>query len=287
MRNLLDDEIDKSSPDSMAAARHNRHAAIIVLLIIGAIPAQGSATRQPFATVRRSTPLVSRRVAVVTGAAAILSAPNALLAADEEDVDLRPTAVCFLDFEIDAAPAGRVTIELYGNAVPRTVANFKDLAVGKPGFGYKVSSCTTPSLRARPTCTHTAIPITAATPCAQGTSVYRVVNGLTIQAGDIVRDDGTSGRSIYGESFERESFRVPHSGEGFVSMVNSPAGTVDSRFLIDTRADGSQYLDGKYVGFGRVKDGMEIVHKIEALPTTGTKNAPRAHVVIANSGVLP
>ncbi|KAJ1617830.1 cyclophilin, partial [Pavlovales sp. CCMP2436] len=157
---------------------------------------------------------------------------------------------CYLDFAIDGVPAGRVQIELYGSVVPRTAQNFKELATGKPGFGYA------------------------------GTQVFRVVEGFTVQLGDVLKDDGSAGRSIYGDSFERENFRIRHSVRGMVTMINGPGLRPDSRFLIDTRPDGSGYLDDKYVGFGRVVDGMNVVERIERLPTRGTKNSPRAKVVI-------
>jgi cyclophilin family peptidyl-prolyl cis-trans isomerase len=163
--------------------------------------------------------------------------------------------VCYLDFAIDGKAVGRVLIELYGSVAPRTVANFKELALGSKGFGYA------------------------------GSGVFRVVEGFTVQMGDVVNNDGSSGKSIYGDSFEKENFRVRHSIPGMVSMINGRNGP-DSRFLIDTRPDGSGYLDDKYVGFGRVVDGMDVIRRIERLPTKGTKNPPRSKVVITASGVV-
>ena len=44
-------------------------------------------------------------------------------------------------------------------------------------------------------------------------------------------------------------------------------------------------LDGKYVVFGKVISGMDVVYKVEA---KGTQNGtPKGKVVIAESGELP
>mmetsp|Transcript_16249 Transcript_16249/g.43783 ORF Transcript_16249/g.43783 Transcript_16249/m.43783 type:complete len:285 (+) Transcript_16249:28-882(+) len=176
---------------------------------------------------------------------------------DPSTSPITATEACFLDISIDGAPAGRIVIELYGGVAPESVRNFRELAEGSRGFGYA------------------------------GTSVYRCIPGLTIQAGDVTKDDGTGGRSIYGDSFPAENFAISHSVPGLVSMVAGRGGAVDSRFLVETRPDGSQYLDGKYVAVGRVIRGMDVVTRIENLPTTGTKNRPRARVAIDASGVIP
>lgn len=49
------------------------------------------------------------------------------------------TEKVFFDITIDGKPAGRVVFGLFGATVPRTVANFKGLALHEMGFGYKKS----------------------------------------------------------------------------------------------------------------------------------------------------
>jgi len=50
-----------------------------------------------------------------------------------------PRPRVFLDLSLNGAPAGRVTIELFADVVPRTAENFRALCTGEAGVS-KVSS---------------------------------------------------------------------------------------------------------------------------------------------------
>lgn len=104
------------------------------------------------------------------------------------------------------------------------------------------------------------------------------------QGGDIVRNDGAGGESIYGKKFndEKDGLKRKHCARGLLSMANAGKNTNSSQFFL-TFGPAPQ-CDGKHVVFGRVVEGMDVLDAVEAV---GTKDGcPTAAVIVSQCGTL-
>lgn len=167
----------------------------------------------------------------------------------------RVTNKVFFDITIGGEPAGRITFGLFGDVVPKTVANFIGLAtVGSAGLKYK------------------------------GTQMFKIIPGFMVQGGDVLFDNGSGGVSIYGNAFADENFDIKLTKKYQLAMNNAGPHTNKSQFMI-TLAKLS-WLSGEHVVFGEVVDGFKVVDKIANAGTWGS-GKPKAKVVIADCGELP
>ncbi|NXE91180.1 RBP2 ligase, partial [Menura novaehollandiae] len=160
--------------------------------------------------------------------------------------------VVYFEVSADNEPLGHITMELFSNIVPRTAENFRALCTGEKGFGFKNSR------------------------------FHRIVTDFMCQGGDITNHDGTGGQSIYGTAFEDENFEVKHTGPGLLSMANKGRDTNNSQFFITLKK--AEHLDFKHVVFGFVKDGMDVVKKIESFGSP--KGLVNARIVITDCGQI-
>ncbi len=135
---------------------------------------------------------------------------------------------------------GAVTVELFDEDAPKTVANFKKLA----GEGFY-----------------------------DGVVFHRVIPDFMVQGGD---PTGT-GSGGPGYTFEDE-FNEHKVERGALAMANAGPNTNGSQFFVVT-ADSCPWLDGKHTVFGRVTEGMDAVDAISAVDRD-SRDKPRSDVKI-------
>ena len=158
----------------------------------------------------------------------------------------------FFKVSANGEDLGRIVFKLYDDVVPKTARNFRELATGQHGFGYK------------------------------GSPFHRVIPEFMLQGGDFTNGNGTGGKSIYGEKFADENFKLKHDRPFLLSMANAGPDTNGSQFFVTTVV--TPWLDGKHVVFGEVVEGEDVVKAIEALGSRS--GSPAKKIVIEDSGVV-
>jgi cyclophilin family peptidyl-prolyl cis-trans isomerase len=131
---------------------------------------------------------------------------------------------------------GPITLELFDQDAPKTVANFRKLA----GEGFY-----------------------------DGLTFHRVIKDFMIQGG-CPEGTGTGGP---GYTFEDE-INAHKILRGTLAMANAGPDTNGSQFFIVTAA-ACPWLDGKHTVFGQVTEGQDVVDKLEGVETDAADRPAR------------
>ncbi|KAJ7341825.1 hypothetical protein JRQ81_007138 [Phrynocephalus forsythii] len=165
----------------------------------------------------------------------------------------------FLEIAIQEVTIGKLLFELYSDICPRTCRNFRYLCTGE-----KIN-------------TESGTVLTY-----QDSIFHRIVKNGWIQGGDIHGGRGNGGESIYGPIFEDENFAVRHDRRGVLGMANKGRHSNGSQFYITLQA--APYLNGKYVAFGQLLEGSQVLQELEAAETFNER--PVLECKIINCGVF-
>jgi peptidyl-prolyl cis-trans isomerase A (cyclophilin A) len=153
---------------------------------------------------------------------------------------------------------GDITVDLFPDHAPKTVANFADLAEG-------VREWTHPQTRAKTT-----------DRLYDGTVFHRIIAGFMIQGGDpLGQGIGGPGYQFGDEIHPELAFTKPY----LLAMANAGPGTNGSQFFITVAP--TAWLTGKHTIFGEVADqaGRDVVDRIAAV-RTGRGDRPVEDVVL-------
>ena len=135
---------------------------------------------------------------------------------------------------IEMENGGKITLELYPEKAPITVANFLKLV--EEGF-------------------------------YNGLTFHRIIPGFMIQGGDPLGNGmGGAEKKIKGEFRSNGVDNDLKHERGVISMARSyDPNSAASQFFIMHKT--SPHLDGQYAAFGKVISGMEVVDEIASIPT--------------------
>jgi len=143
---------------------------------------------------------------------------------------------------------GTFVCELYQNKAPITVKNFVDLAEGKKEWLNQKGDMMTNK------------------PYYNGLLFYRIIKGFMIQSGSLNRAGNFPAVIPFQDEFDAAlRFDKP----GILAMANSGANTNRTQFFVTVAPQ--PHLNGKHTIFGRVVEGMDVVQKINQVPTSGDR----------------
>ncbi|CAO3700990.1 unnamed protein product [Rhizopus stolonifer] len=122
----------------------------------------------------------------------------------------------------------------------------------------------------------------------ENTKMFRLVPGFVVQGGDVTRDDGSGGDSIYNGKFndEKPGLAKKFNKKGLVAMANSGKNSNTSQFFITLSDNHPQFdkINGKYVIFGQVLKGLDVLDDINSV--SETKEQPLETITVTTCGEL-
>ncbi|XP_054877439.1 probable inactive peptidyl-prolyl cis-trans isomerase-like 6 [Poeciliopsis prolifica] len=167
----------------------------------------------------------------------------------------------FMDIVIAGEDPERISFELFSDVCPKASENFEALCTGEQGTS------------------ESGLPLHY-----KGSLFHRIVPNGWVQGGDISpQSKGDGGESIYGPTFEDESFAISHSKRGILGMANKGPHTNGSQFYITLQP--TPWMDKTYVAFGQVIEGVEVLKKLEESKTFNER--PKYECRVSACGVLP
>jgi peptidyl-prolyl cis-trans isomerase-like 6 len=157
-----------------------------------------------------------------------------------------------MSVKIDGISAGKMYIELLAGKCPKTVAQFltfvKQQNVDDPNY---LGSCFT-----------------------------RLVENGWIQGGEIEQPEDAG--PVTAPVLPDENFVVPHDRRGTISLVNKGPNSGVSSFMF-MLASSMPYFNRKYVAFGRVIEGDDVLRSMERVDTRFER--PCVEVKISDVGI--
>jgi len=177
----------------------------------------------------------------------VTSAP----AQDKKDAKPAAKEVAVLKFK----DFGDIVVEFFPDVAPKTVENFKKLAKDK---------------------------------FYDGTQSHRLIPGFMVQLGDPLTKDPSKeafwGTGDPGYKIKAEFNDRPHD-KGVLSMARSAnPDSAGSQFFICFKR--VTHLDRQYTVFGKVLKGMDVLDKLEAVPTA-PRDRPTRPVLLESVKIVP
>ncbi|XP_046691856.1 probable inactive peptidyl-prolyl cis-trans isomerase-like 6 [Silurus meridionalis] len=166
----------------------------------------------------------------------------------------------YMDVVIGGEAIGQMLFELFSDLCPKTCENFKALCTGEAGTSQSQVML-----------------------CYKNTLFSRVVPNVWVQGGEITKQSkGNRGESIYGPTFADENFSVSHNKRGILGMANQGPHTNSSQFYITLQP--ALWMDRKYVAFGQVVEGTDVLRRLEEVPTYNER--PKEDCKIVTCGLF-